>query len=163
MRLTIIPDDKCVILDGDARMDLTFEIDPTIHAVQWYESHGEVEYKSQLVDGVLVKPENQVIDSIAPFQAAIDAWNAYVPPEPEPVEPKPVSYVTARQARLLLYQDGLLDQVEQLVASQGGAVQIEWEYATIIERDSALTQAIAAELQLTPEQIQDMFTRASVL
>ena len=46
-----------------------------------------------------------------------------------------------RQARLALLQAGLLDQVETALASipdevQRKAAQIEWEYATTVDRGS---------------------------
>lgn len=161
MRVTIIPDDKTVIIDGQARLGLTFQVDASVHAVQWYDTYGEVEYKTRLENGLIVKPDNQIITDLTPYQSAIDAWNAWTPPAPP--EPLPTSVVTAKQARLVLLQDGLLNQVEQLVAAQGGAIQITWEYSTLIERDSELTQAIAAELGLNAEQIQNMFDRAALL
>jgi hypothetical protein len=64
---------------------------------------------------------------------------------------------------LQLFRDGLLSQVELLVSAQGGEILIEWEYATVIHRDSPLTQAIAHELGLTQVQIQFMFEQAALL
>jgi hypothetical protein len=77
MRLVIIADDKSVGIGGVflAELDLS-PLDPAIHAVQWYDTYGEVEYKTQLQDGRLVKPENAVITDVAPYQFAVDAWNA---------------------------------------------------------------------------------------
>jgi hypothetical protein len=77
MRLTIIADDKRVGVD-----ELFFEpvelpqLDPTIHAVQWYGEYGEVEYKTRFENGALVKPANVLITDITPFQFAVGAWNA---------------------------------------------------------------------------------------
>ena len=71
MRVTIVPSDKVVIVDGVCKkgMDLSFMED--IHAVQWYDTGGEVER----YDG-LTKLPNERIESLAPYQAAIDAWTA---------------------------------------------------------------------------------------
>jgi hypothetical protein len=46
MRLTIIPEDKTVIIEGRSYtgMDLS-SIDSNIHAIQWYDTFGIVEYK----------------------------------------------------------------------------------------------------------------------
>ena len=44
--LTIIPDDKIIIVDGVAVV-CDFDIDSDIHAVQWDGSSGHVEYKSK--------------------------------------------------------------------------------------------------------------------
>ncbi len=76
MRLTIIADDKRVGVD-----ELFFDpielpqLDLTIHAVQWYGEYGEVEYKTRLENGAIVKPANQIITDVTPFQFAVDAWN----------------------------------------------------------------------------------------
>jgi hypothetical protein len=77
MRLTIVADDGAVGVDGYffESLDLS-QLDPTIHAVQWYGNSGEVEYKTRLENGNFVKPQNQAISSIALYQFALDAWNA---------------------------------------------------------------------------------------
>ena len=74
MRVTIIPADGSVSVNGVGfgELDLSF-IDPSVHAVQWYETHGEVEIKDP-VTGRMVA--NEVITSIDGFQAAIDVWRA---------------------------------------------------------------------------------------
>lgn len=47
MRVTIIPDDKTVIVDGEGihGIDMT-GVDPDIHAIQFYGDHGWVEWKT---------------------------------------------------------------------------------------------------------------------
>lgn len=72
MRVTIIPVDGFVSVDGVGfdGFDLSF-IDVSVHAVQWYETHGEIEVKDP-VTGRMVA--NEVITSINNFQPAIDAW-----------------------------------------------------------------------------------------
>jgi hypothetical protein len=76
MKLTIVADDNAVGIDGEffSPLDLT-GLDPNIHAVQWYGEYGEVEYKTRLVDGRPVKPENTFIVDVSGFQFAIAAWN----------------------------------------------------------------------------------------
>ena len=77
MKLTIIADDKRVGVD-----ELFFEpvelpqLDPAIHAVQWYGEYGEVEYKPRLEGGAIVKTANLLITDLTPFQFAVNAWNA---------------------------------------------------------------------------------------
>lgn len=77
---------------------------------------------------------------------------------------KPVvpSSITPRQARLYLLQTGMLEQVEVLVA-ENKAFQIEWEYATEVERSNPLTQGMIAGLGLTEAQADVMFLEASKL
>lgn len=87
-------------------------------------------------------------------------------PEPEPateLEPyKPVA-VSMRQARLALLAAGHLDTVESAMAMQPKAAQIEWEYATEVQRNSPLTTAMAAVLELSEAQLDELFTQASEL
>lgn len=72
MRLTIIPVDNTVYVEGIAYagIDMTWipEIDgKQIHAVQWYGGHGEIEF---------VGPEeNLKIRELGQFQKAFDLWN----------------------------------------------------------------------------------------
>jgi len=74
MKFTIIPDDGFVSKDGAGYTGLTFAIDATIHAVQWYEDFGEIEYKTTFVDGKTVKPANEGVIEFDRFTAALDAW-----------------------------------------------------------------------------------------
>lgn len=82
---------------------------------------------------------------------------------PEPYTPPPVLSVTQRQARLALFQSGLLDQVEAAVTQAGGATKITWDYATDISRDNPMLLEIAQALNLTEKQIDDLFALASTL
>lgn len=73
MRVSIIPQDGSVVKDGVGylALDLSF-IDPGIHAIQWYGTEGEIEWHNEL--GLIM--QNEVITSLEPFQAALDAWQA---------------------------------------------------------------------------------------
>ena len=89
MKLVIVADDARVVVDavGYDELDMS-QLDPTVRAVQWAGEYGEVEYKSVFADGVITKPNNQVITDLAPYQWAIDAWavaNAAESNTPEPV------------------------------------------------------------------------------
>jgi hypothetical protein len=78
MRLTIIPDDKAVYVDGEAMDGLDMSsIDPTIHAVQWDGTRGEIEYRSVVCSschGVSRKP-NSIFTDVTPYQPFVDAFN----------------------------------------------------------------------------------------
>jgi hypothetical protein len=76
--------------------------------------------------------------------------------------PVPAS-ITARQARLALLQADLLDQVDAAVAAADRAAQLEWEYATTIDRGSALVEGLAASVPLTDAQLDALFTAAAAL
>lgn len=74
MRLTIIPSDGFVSIDGYgfSGLDLS-SIDPTVHAVQWYDTYGEIEIKDPATGRML---SNTDIVSLDQFQIALDIWNA---------------------------------------------------------------------------------------
>ncbi len=76
MKLVIVADDARVVIDAMAYDDLDMsQLDPSIHAVQWYGEYGEVEYKTVFANGEITKAQNQIITSINSYQWAIDAWN----------------------------------------------------------------------------------------
>lgn len=71
------------------------------------------------------------------------------------------SSITMRQARLILLQYGLLDDIEAIIQTQGRAAQIEWEYAQEVHRTHPLLQLLQSAQGLTNEQIDSMFLEAS--
>ena len=85
---------------------------------------------------------------------------------PVPADPIVPQSVTVRQARLALLGIGLLDDVHAAIAAipdpaQRKAAEIEWEYATVIERNSPLVTSLAAGLGLTAADIDALFEAAS--
>lgn len=86
-------------------------------------------------------------------------------PEPEPAPPVVPESVTQRQARLALLQIGKLDEAEAALngitdAALRKAALIEWEFANEILRDHPLIAQISAALNLTEQQIDQLFMRA---
>jgi len=77
-----------------------------------------------------------------------------------PPAPPPVTQITMRQARLELYRRNLLDQVQALIEASGGEAQIEWEYATLVYRNSPLVTALSEGLDLTENEVDLMFKEA---
>ncbi len=71
MRVTIIPADGFVSVDGEgySELDLTF-MDADIHALQWYETEGEIERRDSR--GRITA--NEDITDLTPYQPALDAW-----------------------------------------------------------------------------------------
>ena len=61
--VTIVPDDKLIIIDGKG-YHLEFTIDKNIHAIQWYEDKGHIEYS----DGTVNK------------EITVSEYNTYVKP-----------------------------------------------------------------------------------
>lgn len=67
MKLTIVPDDKVVIVDGEVYFDVDVSsIDANIHAIQWYDTYGEIEFK----DGT----NNEKIEDISFCDSVVSAW-----------------------------------------------------------------------------------------
>lgn len=83
-----------------------------------------------------------------------------------PVAPVP-EVVTMRQARLALLGAGSLHQVNGAIAAmpgdEGEAARIEWEYARVVQRDSALVVRLAEGLGMYPEQVDALFVAADKL
>jgi hypothetical protein len=71
--------------------------------------------------------------------------------------------ITPRQCRLILSQQGLLAQVEALIALSDEPTRITWEYALEFRRDDPLLNGLATQLGLTGQQIDAFFTAASQL
>ena len=84
----------------------------------------------------------------------------YVAPAPEPVIP---SIVSMRQARLALLQSGLLSTVSAAIAAGGESDQIEWEYATEVNRNQPLVQNMKSGLNLSDADLDNLFTLAASL
>ena len=76
------------------------------------------------------------------------------------VTPVPAS-VTPRQVRLLLLSQNLLDQVEGVIAASDKATQITWAYASEFRRNDPLLTALASQLGLSDEQVDQFFIAAA--
>ena len=81
----------------------------------------------------------------------------------EPIILPPATRVTPRQLKLVLHTAGLLDGIEQFVATKDKAVQISWEYATEFLRSDPLINQMAPLVGLTAEQVDDLFTQAAAI
>jgi len=80
MKVTVIPVDKYVSIDGNGRANLDLSRLPSdIHAIQWFGSSGWVEYTDAR--------ENRSLDSFDEFDWVIDAWqHQVVAEEPSDVD-----------------------------------------------------------------------------
>ena len=99
MRLTIVADDNAVYVGGKAlTVDLS-GLDPAIHAVQWYDTWGEIEYSYDGPDNS--KKPNERFTDISSFQVFVDRWNVAAAkeaappagPAPEPAAGAPVNAI----------------------------------------------------------------------
>lgn len=84
------------------------------------------------------------------------------PPAPEPVIEVPQS-VTMRQACIQLELDGLLDDVELIVAGLPRIYQIEWQRASVVMRDNPLVEMVRQQQAMTSAQIDTLFIKAAAL
>lgn len=83
---------------------------------------------------------------------------------PADVVPEPIpTVVSPYQAREALRQAGLLSQVEAAIAAGNEADKIKWEYATEVKRDDALVSNMAAALNLSDADLDNLFTLANSL
>lgn len=101
------------------------------------------------------------INNVPPIGSAYDAVTGQFTPL-LPSIPVP-EVVTPRQVRLLLLQQGLLDEVETMISQQDRATQITWEFAIEFRRDDPLLNNLAQQLNLTEEQVDQFFIAASQL
>lgn len=74
-----------------------------------------------------------------------------------------VRAITMRQARLQLLAIGKLAEVDAAVAGMGTEAQIEWEYATEVQRSNPLVAGIQQLLEWTDEQLDTYFREAAKL
>lgn len=89
--------------------------------------------------------------------------------QPVPAAPSPVvpASVTMRQARLALLQAGKLSAVDAAIAAladpQKSEAQIEWQYASSVERGSSLVATLGPALGMTDADMDALFIMASAL
>jgi hypothetical protein len=79
MRLTIIPSDRSVYIDNVVytNLDLSYcSVPNNVHAFQWYDTYGELEFKRSFVDGQVIHPENKIVLELPDWvNACIAKWN----------------------------------------------------------------------------------------
>jgi len=71
--------------------------------------------------------------------------------------------VSMRQARLALLGAGLLDQVEQAVKTLPRAAQIEWEFATTVQRHYGMVDQLATAFGWSEQMVDSLFIQAAQL
>lgn len=104
-----------------------------------------------LVDGIL---RDATLDELAEIEArAQDAAQPTVPQE-----------VSMRQARLALLRRGVLGQVDAAIDSlpspDSEAARIEWDYSSVVARNSPLVKMMGAALGLDDGELDQLFIAA---
>lgn len=75
MKVTIVPEDKTVVVDGVAAIDIDMSgIDENIHAIQWRDNKGEIEWKESSEGGI----HNEEIFSFERFEFMLDRHQAKI-------------------------------------------------------------------------------------
>ena len=75
---------------------------------------------------------------------------------PEPVPTVIIRSIDMRRLRLALLQMDLLDDIDNAIAAQPKAAQIEWEFATDVRADHPLVVALATAMSLDIDEIFDL-------
>jgi hypothetical protein len=79
----------------------------------------------------------------------------------------PPTIVSMRQARLALYQENKLSQVQPLIDAMSEpaktTTQISWDYAATVQRDDDLVVQLSAAMGLTSADLDTLFTLAATL
>lgn len=76
MKITVICENSSVAVNSEFLQPVNLEkLDSNIHAIQWNENYGHIEYKTQYIDGVIFKPQNKIIEDFSEFMFVIDEWN----------------------------------------------------------------------------------------
>ena len=95
MRLTVIPSDLAVSIDGVTKMPLVWDGTPSdVHALQWYETYGEIELKNPT--------RSEQIDTLP--QWALNAVASWQVGPIIPTPPTPTAEQNKQIASTLLYQ-----------------------------------------------------------
>lgn len=127
---------------------------------------GKVVNIAKVADAEFAESQGWVVSDVAKIGDVYDPHTGDFVTPPPPPEPIPTT-ITPRQARLALLQAGLLDQVDTAINSLESpakeTAQIEWEYATSIDRDSQWINQLGGALGLNTEQLDDLFKTASTI
>lgn len=91
----------------------------------------------------------------------VEAWQARLAEINKPLPVFIPDRVTARQFKLQLLADNLLDHVEGWVTAQGRAIQLAYDNSSTFARDEPMMQAGFRALGFPPEQIDAFFSAAS--
>ena len=109
MRTTIVPHDSLVLVDGKPKTIDCTSMSPDIHAVQWYDTRGEIEYVNTPGQPQDEYKANEPIDSMDQFQDILDLYES----TPDPAPPPPPPFVKEAFDMKKTIED-LMDRVAKL-------------------------------------------------
>lgn len=122
-RLTIIPEDKTIYVDQVALFDFDLSFIPSdVHALQWSNGTGWIEYKSQDSESINQLPDwaNQAIDL---WQNKMDEINA----EPIPQEPTTEDFTIAIKHHLHTKAQEKNYESEYSISSYTSSDNAQWK------------------------------------
>ena len=132
---------------------------PAIEAT-WVDENGVVIKRHAYSNGQMDMLRADLGADAAQYESLIAEVEAtYSPSPPQPI--RVPQQVTMRQARLELLSRGLLDDVEAMIAAAGREAQIEWEYASLVERGNPVIAGVQQQQGFTDAQIDDLFREAA--
>lgn len=71
-KISVVPDDKAVYVDGKSMQVDCSDLPTFIHAIQWDGKNGHIEFKS---DGSGRRMPNITFTDFTPYQFLVDRWN----------------------------------------------------------------------------------------
>lgn len=128
--------------------------------------------KDGIADNVVVATEKLESHWIESNTAGVgDIWDGttFTRPDNTPslAERRANMKVSMRQARLALLSEGLLSSVDTIIASLSEPaktnISIEWEYASVVDRNSPWMGQMATALGLSDMQLDSLFELAGTL
>lgn len=82
---------------------------------------------------------------------------------PEGADALPVAWITMRQARLVLFNAGLLGDVQAVIDQLGEPIRIWWDYSLEIDRNHEYVVQVLTFLGKTSSEIDALFEQARAL
>lgn len=107
MRIIVVPEDQCVIVDDDALSGLTLPAAPNVHAIQWHGTYGIIEKKAGPAERFT--DESVLAPYLAVWQVRRDEIdNPPEPPEPTLAEAKAAKAAAVKRKRDLMETQGFM-------------------------------------------------------
>jgi hypothetical protein len=176
MRLTIVPNENVVAVEGEARKVDCSAIDPNISVIQWHDTVGHIEFVQ--VPGLPFRLNGKLTE-LGEYEAYHTAWLAAADAEPETVLPKIISdrqffqqlaiagVITQSEAEAAVATGtipaAMLALVSVLPEGQQFAARMMLMGATSFERTHPLTVAFGSMYGWDDAQIDALFDAASLL
>lgn len=140
MRVSIIADDNRIVIDGKSHSVDCSILPKNIHAIQWEDMEGEIEFRS---DEKGDRAPNVLISDFTPFQPLVDAWKIEdaKPPPPPQVDTFPSPPPSVRSQDLLAQFTSTDIIAIQAAISSNPQMLLLW-YSLLAQQDSMLIENV---------------------